>query len=151
MTDETAKSEEFWRYKPLSAMTDAEWESLCDGCGRCCMHKLEDEDSGKFFLTAIACRLLDAVTCRCSNYNERQNLVPDCLKLTLAMVQTVKWLPPTCAYRRLNEGRGLAPWHPLISGNRQSVHDAGISMRGKIAKYEDELTSQEEYLNYILS
>lgn len=118
----------FWR-KPLPSLTAAEWESLCDGCGRCCLVKLEDEDTGAIHFTDVACKLLDAGTCRCSNYANRQAHVPDCIKLTTEIVDSVPWLPPTCAYRLVAEGRDLMWWHPLVSGRAETVHEAGISIR----------------------
>lgn len=120
----------FWDAKPLDKMTDAEWESLCDGCGRCCLHKLRDEDDTLSF-TNVACHLLDLGTCGCGDYARRRDKVPDCVSLTPAMLDEIDWLPPSCAYRRLSEGRGLAWWHPLVSGDPASVHDAGVSVRGR--------------------
>ncbi len=120
----------FWDAKPLDKMTDAEWESLCDGCGRCCLHKLRDEDEALSF-TNVACHLLDLGTCGCGDYARRQDKVPDCVSLTPALLDEIDWLPPSCAYRRLSEGRGLAWWHPLVSGDPASVHDAGVSVRGR--------------------
>jgi len=121
----------FWE-KPLGAMSVAEWESLCDGCGRCCVVKLEDEDTGEIHYTDVACRLFDDATCRCGNYALRAKLVTGCVVLTPATLPEIAyWLPETCAYRRLHERRGLASWHPLISGDPDSVHRAGISLRGK--------------------
>jgi uncharacterized cysteine cluster protein YcgN (CxxCxxCC family) len=118
----------FWREKPLHDMTELEWESLCDGCGRCCLHKLEDEDTGEILFTRIACRLLDLSTCRCGNYRKRVKLVPDCLNLRQGFTQ-FHWLPSTCAYRLLAEGDDLPDWHPLVSGQADSVHAANISVR----------------------
>jgi uncharacterized protein len=121
----------FWETKTLAEMTRAEWESLCDGCGRCCLHKLRDEDTGAVWWTNVSCRLLDTTACRCTRYAERRRLVPDCVRLTPQNLPEIDWLPPTCAYRRLQEGQGLAWWHPLVSGDPATVHEAGISVRGR--------------------
>jgi len=125
-----AKERAFWRAKTLTEMTLAEWESLCDGCGRCCLHKLRYE-GGELAHTNVACRLLDLGTCQCSKYETRRDHVPDCVTLTPNDLREIDWLPPSCAYRRLNEGKDLAWWHPLVSGDPQTVHDAGISVAGR--------------------
>ncbi len=121
-------SEPFWEKKSLEELSAEEWETLCDGCGRCCLEKLENRKTGKVYFTAIACHLLDLSTCRCREYESRFELVPDCLKLDPRNIHG-KWLPSTCAYRLLQEGKKLPHWHPLISGNPVSVRDAGMSVR----------------------
>jgi hypothetical protein len=128
----TDRSRPFWRRKRLEEMTRAEWESLCDGCGRCCLMKLEYEDTGEIDFTSVACRLLDARSCRCTDYANRRAQVEDCVKLTPRRVRTLKWLPPTCAYRLVDEGRDLYWWHPLVSGDPDTVHQAGVSVRGRV-------------------
>ncbi|HVW93735.1 MAG TPA: YcgN family cysteine cluster protein [Devosia sp.] len=125
------KTMPFWEEKSLEEMTPAEWESLCDGCGRCCLIKLEDEDSGVIITSDVRCRLLDGETCRCTDYPNRQRKVPDCVKLTPQNVAEIAWIPTTCAYRRLAEGRGLPWWHPLISGDPETVAAVGVSVRGR--------------------
>jgi uncharacterized cysteine cluster protein YcgN (CxxCxxCC family) len=124
--------EPFWHSKPMSAMTEQEWESLCDGCGRCCLHKIEDADSGRIHYTEVACRLLNVGTAKCSDYKNRWDHVPDCVQLSYAALKTIEWLPSTCAYRLLKEGKPLASWHPLVSGDPDTVHRAGISVRGRV-------------------
>lgn len=122
----------FWETKSLEEMTRVEWESLCDGCGKCCLIKLEDEDTGDTYLTDVACKLFDAGTCRCGDYPRRQLHVPDCVVLTPDNIAGLHWMPETCAYRLLAEGQPLASWHPLVSGDPESVHRAGISVRGRV-------------------
>ena len=117
-------------------MTDAEWESLCDGCARCCLHKLEDADSGMIHYTAVHCRLLDQKRCRCRDYDRRLERVPDCIDLRPENMEEMHWLPATCAYRLLYEGKPLYDWHPLVSGSPDSVHEAGISIRGRVLSEE---------------
>jgi uncharacterized cysteine cluster protein YcgN (CxxCxxCC family) len=126
----------FWRSKTLAEMTRDEWESLCDGCGRCCLNKIEYEDTGEIVWTDVACRLLDDATCRCRDYGHRHALVPDCLALTADNVPRIKWLPPTCGYRLVAERRDLYWWHPLVSGDPESVHAAGISTRARTVSEE---------------
>lgn len=122
----------FWKTKRLEEMTDAEWESLCDGCGRCCLHKLRDEATDVLLFTRVACRLLDLETGRCKDYAHRRSRVPGCVRLTPRRLKKIDWLPPTCAYRRLAEGLDLPPWHPLITGDPESVVRAGVSVAGRV-------------------
>ncbi len=129
-------SEPFWKTKSLHEMTLSEWEMLCDGCGRCCLLKLEDEDTGDIARTRVSCRLLDIGSCRCGDYANRADKVPDCVKLTPDSVAGLTWLPKTCAYRLVSERRDLYWWHPLVSGSPETVHQAGISVRD-IAIHED--------------
>jgi uncharacterized cysteine cluster protein YcgN (CxxCxxCC family) len=118
----------FWETKKLAEMTAEEWESLCDNCGKCCLHKLEDEDTGKIAFTRVACRLINLNTCRCTRYNERTKLVAECLDIRKLDVEKYNWLPSTCAYRLLNEGKELPSWHPLLTGSPASVKRAGVSI-----------------------
>jgi uncharacterized cysteine cluster protein YcgN (CxxCxxCC family) len=129
----------FWKQKALEELNPAEWESLCDGCGRCCLVKLEDEESGKIHFTDVACKLFNPSTCRCADYAHRRRRVHDCIKLTPDKVRTLGWLPPSCAYRLIAEGRDLAWWHPLVSGSQTSVHEAGVSVRGRVEVSETEV------------
>ena len=136
--------ERFWEL-PLTELSREEWEALCDGCGKCCLHKAEDADTGHIHPTNIACRLLDRHSCRCSNYRERKAFVPDCVRLTRGNVEQLSWLPSTCAYRLRSEGRPLPDWLYLISGSRETVHAAGMSVRGWTVS-EDEAGSFEHHL-----
>jgi uncharacterized protein len=132
-----AAPQAFWREKPLSAMSRREWESLCDGCGRCCLHKIRDDDTGEISFTNVACRLLDLKSCQCSDYANRRARVHDCVQLTPAKLKTVDWLPPSCAYRLLFEGKDLFPWHPLISGTTDTVRTAGAAINGRALSERD--------------
>jgi uncharacterized cysteine cluster protein YcgN (CxxCxxCC family) len=142
MTDEP-----FWKTKRLDEMSPLEWESLCDGCGLCCLNKLEDWDSGEVVFTSVACRLLDGTSCRCTDYPNRQAIVPDCIQLTPAEVNDIGWLPPTCGYRLVRDGVDLYWWHPLVSGNPETVHQAGISARGRtVSETQVDVDDFEDYL-----
>jgi len=132
----------FWQRKRLAEMTKAEWESLCDGCGRCCLVKLEDADSEDTYFTDVGCRLLDGETCRCRDYPHRSQKVHDCVRLTPKVVSQIHWLPPTCAYRLLDEGKDLYWWHPLLSGDPDTVHQAGVSVRGRVKDSEDDVPDE---------
>lgn len=121
----------FWKVKSLEEMTPVEWESLCDGCARCCLNKLEDWDTGDIVWTDVACTLLDGSSCCCKDYDNRAATVPDCIQLTPSEVRTLTWLPPTCGYRLVREGEDLYWWHPLVSGDPDTVHQAGVSVRGR--------------------
>ncbi|WP_425466634.1 YcgN family cysteine cluster protein [Pelagibacterium montanilacus] len=134
----------WWDEKTLDEMNAVEWEALCDGCGRCCLLKLEDEDTGQIFTADVRCKLLDGDSCRCSDYPNRQSKVPDCIKLTPEKVTQIPWIPPSCAYRRIAEGRGLAWWHPLVSGDPDTVHQVGVSVRGRTVAEEDANTEDWE-------
>ena len=142
----------FWQRKKLKEMSQAEWESLCDGCGQCCLQKLEDEDTGDVFNTELVCRFMNQETCRCTVYPERLKKVPGCTVLTPETVADYPWLPATCAYRTLAEGRPLADWHPLRSGDPESVHRAGVSVQGKVIS-EDQVPEddwQEHIIHWVL-
>lgn len=142
-------TEPFWRTKTLAQMSTAEWESLCDGCGRCCLSKLEDWDTGEIFFTDVACALFDPRSCRCRDYRNRHDRVADCVPLTPENVGELSWLPPTCAYRLLAEGEDLYWWHPLVSGDARTVHDAGISVRGRTISEEE--VPESELENHIVA
>jgi uncharacterized cysteine cluster protein YcgN (CxxCxxCC family) len=139
----------FWKTKTLAQMSPDEWEALCDGCGRCCLNKLEDWDTGEIHWTNIACKLLDGKSCRCTDYQNRLAKVPDCIQLDLAKLDELKWLPPTCAYRLIHEGKDLFDWHPLVSGSAETVHEAGVSVRGRTIP-EDGL-SVEDYEEHLVT
>jgi len=135
----------FWQEKTLDQMSKAEWESLCDGCGKCCLNKLENETTGEIQFTDVACRLLDMVECRCVSYDDRKRYVPDCKILTHRNIKTISWLPSTCAYRLLDEGKDLEWWHPLVSGDPETVAKAGMSVKGRTVDEED-IDNVEDYI-----
>ncbi len=138
----------FWQRVPLAEMTGEEWEALCDGCGNCCLIKLEDEESGNFLFTNVSCRLLDTKTCRCGNYALRKQIVKDCVILTPDNIHEIAgWMPATCAYRLLHEGENLPDWHPLLTGNSESVVEAGASVKDwAIPEYEVDMDAIEDYI-----
>ena len=135
----------FWKRKTLTEMTTDEWESLCDSCGKCCLHKLEDEDSGSVYYTSVVCDLIDLNSCRCTHYQDRCRLVPDCLDLKQHDFTEFNWLPSTCAYKLLAEGQDLPDWHPLVAGNGDAIHDAGVSIRSYAMK-ESEVDALEDHI-----
>jgi uncharacterized protein len=140
-------TDKFWEDKSLIEMSRAEWESLCDGCGRCCLNKLEDEDTGEYHYTRAACKLLDTQTCQCTDYTNRAKKVSDCVTLTAKNVGELGWLPETCAYRILHEGRKLPWWHPLVSGRRETVFEAGIAVAGEA--YTEVGISVDELMDHV--
>ena len=145
---EAAQDVPFWRRKALEEMTDSEWESLCDGCGKCCLNKLEEEGTDRTFYTDVGCRLLDGQTCRCHDYAHRLDRVEDCVRLTPESLKTITWLPPSCAYVLLSEGKDLYWWHPLVSGDPETVHSAGVSVRGRVRASEAQVPDEmlEDYI-----
>ena len=138
----------FWERKKLDQMSHAEWEALCDGCGKCCLNKLEDEETGEVALTRVACRLFDDTTCRCAQYDIRHQFVPECIVLKPANIESnLYWMPETCAYKLLWQGKPLFDWHPLISGDPETVHDAGVSMQHRtVAEYEVDEDDWEDHI-----
>ncbi len=138
----------FWETVPLAKMTRAEWEALCDGCGKCCMNKLEDEDTGEVVLTRVACRLFDDATCQCSQYAIRHQFVPECIVLKpQTMDKNLYWMPETCAYKLLWQGKPLYAWHPLLSGTSDSVHAANVSMQGRtVPEFEIDEDDWEDHI-----
>ena len=141
-------SDNFWEHKSLAKMSQKEWEALCDGCGKCCLNKIEDESSGEVLLTRVACRLFDDTTCRCAQYTNRHKFVSDCIRLTPSTIPLhAYWLPNTCAYLLLWQKKTLPPWHPLKTGTSESVHQAGVSVQNQtVAEFEVAEDEWEEYL-----
>jgi uncharacterized cysteine cluster protein YcgN (CxxCxxCC family) len=134
----------FWQRKSLAEMTNSEWESLCDGCGRCCLNKLEEaEGDRKIFYTDVGCRLLDGQNCRCRDYAHRLDQVEDCVRLTPRNLKAINWLPPSCAYALLAKGKDLYWWHPLVSGDPETVHSAGVSVRGRVGACETDVPDKD--------
>lgn len=140
----------FWEEIALTEMDATQWESLCDGCGKCCLHKLEDEDTGEVFVCNVACRLLNLDTCQCQDYENRKQLVPDCTVLTPQRIEEFHWLPETCAYRLLAEGKSLFDWHPLISGDPATVRSAGISVCGRVMSELEADDLQQHITDWVL-
>ncbi|MEM7660803.1 MAG: YcgN family cysteine cluster protein [Pseudomonadota bacterium] len=141
-------SERFWETKRLEEMSPDEWELVCDGCAKCCLLKLEDEDTGEIAYTRLHCRLLDADTCRCSNYAQRKRHVPDCVTLTPKTISEIRWMPDSCAYRVLHEGRQLPDWHHLICGDRSRVHTTGNSIRGRTVS--EDTVLEDDQIDWIV-
>ena len=137
MSPMVSLAQEFWKQKKLCELTRDEWEALCDGCAKCCLHRLEDEDTREIQFTNVACRLLDQESGRCTRYQERSILVPDCITMTLKDLDDPYWLPSTCAYRLLAEGKDLPQWHPLISKDKNSAIAAGITIKGRAVTAKD--------------
>ncbi len=149
MSKQTQNAARFWENKHLDELTNAEWEALCDGCGKCCLNKLEDDATAEIFLTRVACRLFDDATCRCSKYEKRHQFVPECIVLTADnLEQHLDWLPATCAYRLLQAGQPLFDWHPLISGSQATVYAVGVSMQHQTVSEAD--TPADQWFDYII-
>jgi len=138
----------FWEKKPMAKLSKREWEALCDGCGKCCLNKIEDEETGRVYLTRVACRLFDDSTCKCGQYKIRHQFVPECIVLRPDNIdEHAYWMPRTCAYRLVWQGKPLPNWHPLVSGDPETVHDAGVSMRGRtVAEFEVDEDDWEDHL-----
>ena len=141
--------EVFWRRKSLDEMNEQEWESLCDGCALCCLHKIEDEDTQEVFYTTVVCHLLDKDNCRCTQYAKRSELVPSCVKLRRQDVDEFHWLPASCSYRLLNEGKDLPDWHPLVTGDSRSVINAQVSVLN-FYEVTDKEVNEDEIIDYII-
>ena len=143
----TSLEDKFWENKTLDEMSGKEWELLCDGCGRCCLNKLEDKETGIIYHTNVSCRFLDISECKCICYDVRKRYATGCHILTPEKIRTINWLPSTCAYRLLNEGKSLPPWHHLLTGDHDMVHDAGISVRNiAISESKVDMDNLEAYI-----
>ncbi|MGK5090404.1 YcgN family cysteine cluster protein [Deltaproteobacteria bacterium TL4] len=140
---------DFWETKAMREWTPEEWEALCDGCARCCLHKLEDDETHEIFYTSIVCQYLDHDACRCRHYAQRNTLVPQCIHLNISNLSLLTWLPNTCAYRLIAEGKDLDWWHPLVSGTKETVHESGISIQGKVTCELE--VDDEDWEDYIIS
>ena len=140
-----SNNKHFWETKSLNQMTKVEWESLCDGCGKCCLHKLEDIDTGEISVSNVSCSFLDQISCKCKDYKNRNENVPDCIQLDLKNLKKLDWLPSTCAYRLIDEGESLHDWHHLISGSSETIHERGMSVRD-CSVNESSLKNVEEYI-----
>ena len=140
-----SNNKHFWETKSLNQMTKVEWESLCDGCGKCCLHKLEDIDTGEISVSNVSCSFLDQTSCKCKDYKNRNENVPDCIQLDLNNLKKLDWLPSTCAYRLIDEGESLHDWHHLISGSSETIHERGMSVRD-CSVNESSLKNVEEYI-----
>jgi uncharacterized protein len=138
----------FWQRKTLHQLDAEEWESLCDGCGKCCLHKLEDEEDGEIYYTDIACRLLNQDSCRCTDYPNRLQQVPECLSLKVGDIEAFHWLPDSCAYRLLAEGKPLPDWHHLVCGDPMVIHKAGLSVQGKVVS--ETLVDEDDYEEHVI-
>lgn len=146
---EHSRMNPFWTEKSLRELTPEEWEGLCDGCGRCCLHKLQDDETDEVFYTQVVCRMLDLTSCRCRNYDQRQRLVPDCVVLAPNQPEVLQWMPTSCAYRLIAEGKPLPSWHPLVMGNADSMREAGVLV-SEIALSEDALSDPDDIQDYVI-
>ena len=146
---EQALNKSYWKTKSLVDFSTEEWEALCDGCGKCCLHKIEYADTGKIEYTNVACKLLNDTNCKCKDYNNRHKKISDCLVITPQKISTIKWLPDTCAYKLVGEGKDLFWWHHLKSGNHQSVHDAGVSIRGRTISEDEDVDLHDHVVDWI--
>ncbi len=141
-------AKDFWKSKTLNEMNTEEWEALCDGCGKCCLIRLEDPDTLEVATTKVSCKLFDPKTCQCTNYSERQNIVPTCVQLTPSNIKELKWLPKSCSYRLVSENKELPSWHHLVSGNKNSIHEIKASMKNKTISEQD--VNDEDWVSYII-